>query len=118
MTNKIYWNAWLEQYQPETDEDGDPARIERIELPKDIDNHLLWTELDDLNGTIVPGYHWVNSLNYYVCRVPWIDESIEVTDLITKGDYKRQIKRYLADGDDEAVEQLREQMDEEFPDAL
>lgn len=122
MTSKIYWNTWLEQYQPETDDDGDPARIE----PSDMNAKVLadglsaqnyWTELDDLAGTIVPGLRLANRFCYYRCRIPWEHEdfhTLEVTDLITRDDYELAISRYRDDDDSDAVEQLREMMSEEF----
>jgi hypothetical protein len=44
---------------------------------KDLDYHLVWTEVDDPegNGTLLlPGFHFVNRLGYIVSEKTWTDE--------------------------------------------
>jgi hypothetical protein len=47
---------------------------------KDLDYHVIWTEVDDPegNGTLLlPGFHFVNRLSYIVSDKPWTDEDYE-----------------------------------------
>jgi hypothetical protein len=44
---------------------------------KDLDCHVVWTEIDDPEGTgtyLIPGFHFVNRLGYIVSSKPWTDE--------------------------------------------
>jgi hypothetical protein len=44
---------------------------------KDLDCHVVWTEIDDPEGTatyLIPGFHFVNRLGYIVSNKPWTDE--------------------------------------------
>jgi hypothetical protein len=47
---------------------------------KNLDKHIVWTEVDDPegNGTFLqPGFHYVNRLSYIVSAKPWTDEDYE-----------------------------------------
>lgn len=113
MSEMMYYNAWLQAYQPKADENGDALRHDWEEV-KDLDYHTVWTELDDLAGTIIAGRHIVNRLAYFVTEKPWEDSWLEVTDLITPRDYLELIEMYGKDEDSAVVQQLREEMKERF----
>ena len=47
---------------------------------KDLDCHVVWTEVEDLegNGTVLlPGFHLVNRVSYLISDKPWTDEDAE-----------------------------------------
>jgi hypothetical protein len=47
---------------------------------KDLDCHVVWTEVEDLegNGTVLlPGFHFVNRVSYLISEKPWTDEDAE-----------------------------------------
>ena len=44
---------------------------------RDLDYHVVWTEVDDPEGNrtvLLPGFHLVNRVSYLVSDKPWTDE--------------------------------------------
>jgi hypothetical protein len=63
-------DEFLEKY-------GQKGDCEYEDDVKDLDYHVVWTEVDDPegNGTFLsPGFHYVNRLHYIVSHKPWSDE--------------------------------------------
>ena len=80
---------WQEQFKPIYN----PSSVANYELSRDIyfdthgedlefvkqhvDKNLVWTFSDgDMCSFISNGYHYINRLNYYVCSVPYDEDTI------------------------------------------
>lgn len=45
---------------------------EDYEIVKNTDPNYIWTVMDcDGKLYIVPGWHWVNRMNYFITKNPW-----------------------------------------------
>jgi len=79
---------WHEQFKPIPNSlsrynvDGTDINFETfgedLEFVKEhVDQNLVWTFSDgDMCSFISNGYHYVNRLNYYVCSVPYDEDTI------------------------------------------
>jgi len=93
----ITLDQWVEKYRPVFNENGNILALETYgedaEIIKDLDVHHIWTFINDNDGiyAIIPGWHFVNRLNYTVTLVPWkepgetevilgTDQEVEVID--------------------------------------
>jgi len=63
------WSTFERIYKPLTDQP-----IEHVDIPKGTEVHTIWT-LVDAEGQLqlVPGWHIVNRLGYYITEKPWIE---------------------------------------------
>jgi hypothetical protein len=86
MTNfvEITYSEWEEKFKPTTNHlakypDGINfetygAEVEFVQSK--IDERMVWTWLDaDMCSVIANGYHYVNRLNYFVCEVPYEEDT-------------------------------------------
>ena len=90
-------DEFVDQFQPETDENGDYYRQrdwtdakDAAEILKANADNRLWTavEDDDGNWCLVSGYHFVNRLYYVICAVPYMpDDSYCVPDDMAPEDH-------------------------------
>lgn len=81
--NKLTIKQWRELYQTivNTNDSIDFETYgEDLDFIRSQNNNHVWTEVlcDDEETYIVPGYHLVNRLMYFVTKKPWSDENIEV----------------------------------------
>jgi hypothetical protein len=78
--NIISYKEWEEKYKPTTDTIIDFYEdIEELVSP-----YHLWTVVDNNPNSVyldvIPGYHFVNRLGYYVTEVPWTDKDMVVSN--------------------------------------
>ena len=90
MEGELKWDEWVEKYKPiknHITKYPDPnAEFESFEtygeeweFVKSQDPKHVWTWIDgDMSSLLVAGIGWINRLSYYVCEVPWEDESQQV----------------------------------------
>ena len=75
------YDVWMTKFEPTLDKDGSPIMYETygedmayITSVADSTHNLLWTLLDsDGKLYLSPGFHYVNRLNYFVCKNTWKD---------------------------------------------
>lgn len=73
------WSAFDRIYGPTND-----SPIESDEVPDPIDYHLVWTLVDGGDSCyVIPGWHFVNRLGYYVTERPWA-EADDANGLVIK----------------------------------
>lgn len=83
---QISFEQFAEQYKPiqnpnhqEDDNDLFETYGEELDFVRQQPNNLIWTLVDSDNGLVlIPGYHFVNRVNYMVAEVAWENEDIEV----------------------------------------
>lgn len=76
---------WIKKYKPVHNPfSADKKNILFETYDKDLDfvrkqdvKHI-WTLIDDEDLLIIPGYHFVNRLNYLVTEKKWKDENIAI----------------------------------------
>jgi hypothetical protein len=87
----INYDDWFEKYKPQLNHftslpDNDNYTFEtfgeELEYVKKQNNKQIWTliECEDEEIWIIPGYHLVNRMNYYITEKVWKDENIQVND--------------------------------------
>ena len=80
------YDEWNDKYHPINNDLDDEALLDTLLLPilLKIDRHFVWTAVDGESDKIIiiPGFHIVNRLGYYVTDKPWedIDKDMEVID--------------------------------------
>lgn len=75
---------WEERFKPTRDTRGDVLTFDTP--PQGIDPKHLWTFVQgDMSMWILPGFHWVNRLEYYVTKEPWTDEDEDL--VLCSGDF-------------------------------
>jgi hypothetical protein len=84
------YEQWLEQYKPVTNPfcvapfDGKMYETFGKELDhvhKVLENgkNFIWTYIDsDGHSSIIPGYHHINRLGYFITEIAWQDERLSV----------------------------------------
>jgi hypothetical protein len=87
-------DEWADIFQPilnpNSDWEGSYSAFETygedLEFVKQHMPEFIWTEMDGDNGVyIVNGYHYVNRIQYYVCKTPMsIDKDVEVVVTLFK----------------------------------
>jgi hypothetical protein len=84
MTNliELTYDAWVEQYKPVTDEDGNVRPFETYgadyETVQSVDPACVWTRCDSSGFDYISnGLHWVDRFLYYVTEVPF-EAGVEV----------------------------------------
>ena len=86
---RLPYKRWLKQYKPIKNTVADDASEEIIfetygpELERVLaePNNKIWTLVDEGRHLITyAGYHLVNRLNYFICKVPWKDPNLYVID--------------------------------------
>lgn len=62
---EMWFEDWAKKYKPE--------RFDNAELIKDYPDDCIWTEIDTggYGIIIVPSFHVVNALGYYVTEIPY-----------------------------------------------
>lgn len=84
---KITFDEWWDKYKPVDNhfENDDSQLYETYGqdidyVSKTIPNENIWTLIDGDHDTqwILPGFHIVNRIGFYVTEVPWEDVNIEV----------------------------------------
>jgi hypothetical protein len=55
---------------------------EALDFVKESNNELIWTLIDGENNNswIIPGFHIVDRIGYFICQIAWTDEDILVND--------------------------------------
>lgn len=55
---------------------------EALDFVKESDNELIWTLIDGENNNswIIPGFHIVDRIGYFICQIAWTNEDIIVND--------------------------------------
>lgn len=87
----IQYDDWKEKYIPIENELVDDSPYSKtmfetygkeIEFVLTYKHENIWTLIDgdQNNSWIVPGYHMVNILGYFITKTPWTDEDILVND--------------------------------------
>ena len=68
------WSTFERRFKP-IDSPDQTVWWRREQLPKDVDERLVWT-ITDCDGKlyVAPGYHFVNRIDYVLCELPWTDE--------------------------------------------
>lgn len=85
MGRKSDYETFIEKYKPDmmdTDEDDEQIKLYET-YEKDWEEKagegckFLWTlvETDNDRWYIIPGFHYVNRLNYIITQVPWDEKS-------------------------------------------
>jgi hypothetical protein len=80
---ELTYEQWVDTYKPILNEHGDPRTFETYGSDLDLVNEVLptkvWTWVDggDYSG-ISAGWHFVNRMAYYICQVPFEDDSLYV----------------------------------------
>lgn len=92
---KIKYEEWIDEYLPKTNHlDSNAAYEERmfetygaelgyiLNLANSEKRNTIWTLVSGENETewIIPGYHIVNRIGYFVTENAWEDENIQVND--------------------------------------
>jgi hypothetical protein len=70
--------VWINKFKPTTE---DYIEIEDVKKGclKNTDMKYVWTLVDDDNiWYIIPGYHLVNRIGYFVTKEPWQEDSRSV----------------------------------------
>lgn len=68
------WRTFERRFDP-VDAPHGSLLHEAEDLPKAVDEHLVWTVVDcDGRLYATPGYRFVNRLGYLVCTRPWDDD--------------------------------------------
>lgn len=79
----ILFKDWVDKYRPDTSPDGVRHQYEPGSFMVGLMPHSrVWTLLE-IDGTrfILPGFHMVNRVSYYLTDVPWANEHIEVIEV-------------------------------------
>jgi hypothetical protein len=87
----ITFQEFLEKYKPKINHylpNADEYDIsfetygEEFGYVLEQEQEYVWTSIDgeNENSYIIPGKHLVNRSHYYVCKVPWSDETEEVNN--------------------------------------
>lgn len=83
----ISWETWEEKFKPILQQDGPNGNLwdaMHEDAPKDVELKYLWTLIDNNpNGVyldIIPGYHFINRMGYFVTEVPWTDKEMVVSN--------------------------------------
>lgn len=55
---------------------------EALDFVKESNNELIWTLIDGENNNswIIPGFHIVDRIGYFICQIAWTNEDIIVND--------------------------------------
>lgn len=84
---KITFEQFLERYRPKVNSISreynlmyDYGNKEEMDFVKSFKNNYIWTEIEtDYEETyIIPGFHIVNRLCYYITDKAWEHENIEI----------------------------------------
>jgi hypothetical protein len=87
---KIEYEEWFAKYKPilntiEANSSFDGFMFEtygeEVNTVRLKEDNLIWTmvDSDQTDGIIlVPGYHFVNRIGYFITEIPWEHENIEV----------------------------------------
>jgi hypothetical protein len=68
------WRTFKRRFRP-VDGPDCSTYWAREHLPRDVDPRLVWTIVDcDGKLYVSPGFHYVNRIDYVLCRVPWTDD--------------------------------------------
>lgn len=103
--NKMSFDKWWDKYKPiNKDKDNDEEQIfetygEDLERILKTPNIYLWTLIDGDYDTqwILPGYHVVNRIGFYVTEKPWKtgSETIDCNEYISTGMAESIVIKYL-----------------------
>jgi len=78
------YNPQLNHFSSSPDDDNYTFEIfdEELEYVKKQNNKQIWTTVNCENEEfwIIPGYHIVNRMNYYITEKEWEYENIQVND--------------------------------------
>jgi hypothetical protein len=74
------WSTFERRFKP-IDSPDQTVWWAREQLPKDVDERLVWT-ITDCDGKlyVAPGYRFVNRIDYVLCEIPWTDEDFTQPD--------------------------------------
>lgn len=91
--NNLNVEQWEESYRPivnhidpkaswqNQDSEGTMFETlgEELKYVRSQPNNKVWTFVEGNHGTyLIPGYHTVNRLGYFVCETEWDDTALEV----------------------------------------
>ena len=98
---KINFEEFVEQYKPVRNSNAEFSAYDGhmfetygndIARVKETLNEKVWTLIDgeDETSWVIPGFHFVNRFGYFITKVPWETEEIEVNlnEMITVGKAK------------------------------
>ena len=100
MFKQMTMEEWEETYQPHynplneyasfQDESGRGIMFETYgseeKLVSFTPEKYVWTYIDCGDATcIINGYHWVDRIGYFICAVPWEQESGSIEVVVTEG---------------------------------
>ena len=87
----INYNEWFEEYKPHLNHftsspDNDNFIFEtfgeELKYVKQQNNKNIWTEISRENEEfwIIPGYHFIDRIGFYITEKPWENENIQVNN--------------------------------------
>jgi hypothetical protein len=86
-------DKWWEEYKPvpnhlcSENTKEEPSLVsyfetygEELDYIRSVDSHNIWTWIDGDEGScLVPGYHLVNRIGFFVTEKQWADRDLAVT---------------------------------------
>lgn len=124
----IMYNDWVDQYEPiensfnkETAYEGcmfETFGEENDFVLDNLNRNTVWTLItgDNEESWIIPGYHIVNRMGYFITTKPWESTDIQVNDneMCTTGAAKYACIDFIQDRLNIPIEQFEDEIDDYF----